>query len=393
MFFGKCPFNGAPRDPFKRKRKESPIAEVIFQGETIPMILRHGDVRQAAKDWQSLSSDAPCRVPIPSEEDKRNVRQLPLECDPPDHTDYRAIAEPFYLRAKDEKVIARVEALFEELLRAALAAPSVEIMGELALPAQSRALTYLLNVSETEADRWIKWGVHVFHGPDGARKGAELDDYLRAQIAQAAANPGDDFFSALHKARFRSRPLTPTEAMGFANVTFAAGRDTIIHTIACALGHLATNPKDFAFLKADPRRITHACEEFFRVFMPLNHIGRVCPARTNVHGFEVPPGGRVALSWASANFDETVFDQPDEVRLDRKPNSHVSFGFGTHLCLGAPHARLMLRTLLQKCVAMVERIELIDAVERVEKEESYERTLGYDSLTLRLRASRVSSPP
>ena len=62
----------------------------------------------------------------------------------------------------------------------------------------------------------------------------------------------------------------------------------------------------------------------------------------------VKPGQRVSLCFASANFDETVFENPEEVRLDRKPNPHVTFGFGPHLCLGAAHARLILRTLLKR---------------------------------------------
>ena len=81
-------------------------------------------------------------------------------------------------------------------------------------------------------------------------------------------------------------------------------------------------------------------EEFFRESStPLTHIGRVCPVDTEVRGIEVKAGGRVSLCWASANQDEAAFDSPEEVRLDRKPNPHMAFGIGTHVCLGAPHAR------------------------------------------------------
>ena len=79
---------------------------------------------------------------------------------------------------------------------------------------------------------------------------------------------------------------------------------------------------------------------------PLTHIGRVCPVATEVQGKLVPADGRMSLGWAAANFAPDVFDSPEEVQLDRKPNPHVAFGFGTHLCLGAPHARLLLRSLL-----------------------------------------------
>jgi len=374
-------------DPFQKARATTGVMQCPFHGENITMILRHEDVRKAAKDWQTFSSDAPFRVPIPSEEEVRTMRQLPIEVNPPEHTDYRAIVEPFFQRAKDPAMIALVEALIGSMLEEALRRDSIEIVNELALPVQSRALTYLLNVPASEGETWIGWGIHVFKVTGGEfKKGNVLEDYLHAQFDHAEANPGADFFSALVKAEYRGRRLTREECMGFANLAFAGGRDTIIHTISCALGYLAENPEALEFLRADPKRITLASEEFFRVFMPLTHIGRVCPADTDVNGVTVKAGDRISLAWASANFDETAFPQPDEVRLDRKPNPHLSFGFGTHLCLGAPHARLILRTLLKLCCDRVKRITILRAEERVEHETQFDRTLGYDSLVVKMEA-------
>jgi cytochrome P450 len=371
-------------DPFAAARNESGVLPCEFQGETVPMILRHEDVRRAAKDWQTYSSDAPFRVPIPSEEEFRTMRQLPIETNPPDHTEYRAIVEPFFLRAKDPAVIARVESLLGALLTEATGSDGVEIVREFALPLQSRALAILLNMPVEEAERWIGWGTHVFREGAGQQKGAALEDYLEQQFDRAAAQPGADFFSALTQATFRGRPLTREEMMGFANVTFAGGRDTIIFLISSVFGYLSRHPEALAFLREDPKRIVLAAEEFFRTFMPLTHIGRVCPVDTNVDGFPVKAGGRVSLCWASANLDETAFPHATEVRLDRKPNPHLSFGFGVHLCLGAPHARLLLRTLLQQCAERIDHVALIDAKDRVESEPAYRRQVGYESLTVRL---------
>lgn len=369
-------------DPFRGPRKTDGLLACEFQGESVPMILRHEDVRKAAKDWQTFSSDAPFRVPIPSEEDVRTMRQLPVETNPPDHTDYRSIVEPFFQRAKDPAMIAQVEALMDEMLGMALAHDSIEVVREFALPIQSRALAYLLNVPESEATIWIGWGIHVFR--DGASKGNILEAYLHQQLDRAAARPGDDFFSALTRATFRGRPLTREEMMGFGNLTFAGGRDTVIHTISAVLGYLAAHPEGFEFLRQDPSRITHAVEEFYRVITPLTHIGRVCPVETNVHGVTVQPGGRVSLCWASANQDEAAFDAPSEIRLDRRPNPHLAFGFGAHLCLGAAHARLLVRTLLQKCIERVGNFTVLAAKEHVESGERYQRVMGYEALTVKL---------
>lgn len=375
-------------DPFREHREKGPVLDATFQGQPVPMILRHEDVRAAAKDWKTFSSDAPFRVPIPSEEDVRSMRQLPVETDPPDHTDYRAIVEPFFRRAKEPGMIQDVEQLIEGMVADALRRVSIEVVREFALPLQSRALAFLLNVPVAEADVWIGWGTHVFKdGPDGQRKGAALESYLHQRLDQAAAYPGPDFFSALNQATFRGRPLTRTEMMGFANLTFAGGRDTVIHTVASVFAHLAAHPEALGFLREDPRRVVNATEEYYRVVSPLTHIGRVCPVDTQVHGAHVPAQSRVSLCWASANRDATVFDAPDEVRLDRKPNPHMAFGAGAHLCLGAAHARLILRSLMESLSRRVQLIEILESRDRVEAEASYERTVGYESLVVRLRPS------
>ena len=372
-------------DPFREAREQAGVLKSQIQGETVPMILRHEDVRRAAKDWKTFSSDAPFRVPIPSEEEVRSMRQLPIESDPPEHTDYREIAEVYFRRAKDPTVMAQVEALIANLLNDAIQQDSVEIVRSFALIVQSHALTYLLNMPESEAATWIGWGTHVFRdGGSGKKKGEALETYLQAQFDRALQNPGPDFFSALTQATYRGRALTREEMMGFANLAFAGGRDTIIYTIASVMAYLGRHPEALEYLREDPSRLVHAGEEFFRAFMPLTQIGRVCPVETNVHGAAVPAGGRVSLGWASANMDETVFECPAEVRLDRKPNPHLAFGFGTHLCLGAPHARLILRTLLQQCVAKVGRITVLEAKPHVEHGAEYERIIGYELLTVKL---------
>ena len=374
-------------DPFREKRRTEGVLGLPTDKEVIPMILRHEDVRRAAKDWKTFSSDAPFRVPIPSEEDVRTVRQLPIEVDPPDQTDYRKLVEPFFMRAKQPAFVARVEELTDRLLADALGRDSIEIVERFALPLQSKALAILLDVPESEADLFISWGIHVFHVADGERgvhKGAALERYLNEQFDRAAENPGDDFYGLLTKASFRGRPLTREEMLGFANLMFAGGRDTVIHSVACAIGYLAEHPEALEFLRADPDRIVHASEEFFRAYMPLTHIGRVCPVDTDVHGMQVKAGDRATLCWASANLDEEVFEAAEEVRLDRKPNPHVSFGFGAHLCLGAAHARTVMRVLLGLLCRRVSRVELISKCDRVEHTSAYDRQLGYESLVVRM---------
>ena len=377
-----CPFHNPknPTDPFREPRERDGVLVNNFQGKEIPLVLRHEDVRRVAKDWQTFSSDAPFKVPIPTEEDVRTVRQLPLEIDPPDQQAYREVVEPFFNRAKLPEVIAQMERLVDELVTAARERTSFEAVRDFAIPLQSRALAILLNVPDAEAAIWIGWGTHVFRDGNGTSKGAALEAYTNALLDRAAANPGDDLFSALTQTKFQGRPLTRQEMLGFCSIVFAGGRDTVINSITGILAHLAHTPADFEFLRADRKRIIGASEEFFRALSPVTHLARKCTRDTTVHGVSVPAGEFVTLCFSSANFDATVFDAPDEVKLDRRPNPHVAFGFGPHLCLGAAHARLIVRTLLNTLCDQVARIDVLEQTWKSETEPSYVRRLAAESL-------------
>ncbi len=380
-----CPFHNPtnPTDPFREPRERDGVLVNNFQGREIPMVLRHEDLRNAARDWRTFSSDAPFKVPIPTEEDVRTVRQLPLEVDPPEQQDYRALVEPFFNRAKLPEVIARMEMLVGELVTAVRDRDSFEAVREFAIPLQSRALAILLDMPDTEAKIWIGWGTHVFRDGDGASKGAALEAYTNALLDCAQAKPGSDFFSALTQAKIGDRPLTRQEMLGYCSIVYAGGRDTIINSITGIVAHLAHTPADFEYLRADRKRVIGASEEFFRVLSPVTHLSRQCTRDTEVHGVKVAAGEFVSLCFSSANFDATVFESPDEVKLDRRPNPHVAFGFGPHLCLGAAHARLVVRTLLNVLCDQVAKIDILEHTWKNEDEPSFTRQVAADRLEMK----------
>lgn len=370
-------------DPFREHRQKKGVLACPFQGEPVPMILGYKELRRAAKEWETFSSNAPFRVPIPSEETVRSVRQLPIETDPPDHTEYRAITEPFFKRPLLPDVIARIQELVSRMVDGALAREQIEVVSEFSLTLQAKALTILLDVPEAEADLWVEWGVRVFDVGDAKADGTYLERYLAQRLDAAAEAPGRDFFSALTRAEFRGRRLTREEQMGFANLAFAGGRHTVIHTVSTIINYIAGHLEALAFLRADARRIIPAVEEFVRIASPLTHIGRVCSQGALILGEQVPPGGRIALCWASANHDETIFEDPDMVKLDRMPNPHIGFGSGHHSCMGAAHARLLLRCLLSTLCEKVGRIDQLDVHRHMEQAAAYARCTGYDRLVAR----------
>lgn len=379
--------SAADRDPFAEPRRAGGVLLADFDGEPIPMILGHRAVRRAASDWERFSSDAPGRVPIPAETGVRSVRQLPIETDPPLHKAWRDLLKPVFLRPATPDYAARIEDLVARLLRPLLGQSETEIVRGFALPLQSIALTHLLGMPESAAEEWIGWGTHVFHdGTDSAAKGSVLDRYIRGRIAAALADPGDDFFGQMTRMRLEGRALTPAEMEGMANLAFAGGRDTVIAAVAQIIAFFADHRAELEAVCADPRRIAMAVEEFVRFTSPLTHIGRVCPQGAEVGAHAVAAGARVSLCWASANFDETVFDAPAEVRLDRMPNPHLGFGSGHHNCLGAAQARTILRALIRQLGEHTAAIELLAQEHGSESFGPVTRMVGYTSLKVRLHA-------
>jgi cytochrome P450 len=158
----------------------------------------------------------------------RKVRQLPIETNPPEHGEYREIVEPFFKKPREKEFVEAIRELISRMLAKVRGLESFELVGEFAVPLQSYALAHLLGLPESEAEEWIGWGSHVFRDVlEGEPDGTAVDAYIAKAIDRASG--GEDFFSALTVAEFRGRRLTREEISGFANLTFAGGRDTVIH--------------------------------------------------------------------------------------------------------------------------------------------------------------------
>lgn len=372
-----------PRDPFSEDRQQTGIKTVQAEEQTVPLVLRHNDVRKICKDTQTFSNDNPLMIVLHSEAEYRDVRQLPIETDPPDHTDYRALVEPIYRKPNQPEYQADMREMISTMVREAIGCEKLEAVREFAVPLQSRSLARLLGLPDSEADIWIDWGVHIFRDSELGSQGNTVDRYILAKFEEMSDSQADDFFSLLNRIDFRGRKLTLEEKHGFANMAFAGGRDTVIHTISSIIVYLAEHAEALTFLSQDDKRLKTATEEFVRFVSPVTVIARTCPHATSVLDQPVSAGERVGLCWPSANRDESVFDSPDQVVLDRAPNPHVGFGFGPHNCLGQHQTRVIVRSLLETLCEQVESIELHEAVPELEQESSYTRQVGYKSATVR----------
>jgi len=379
----KCPFH----DAFEKARLEKGLGNMDDQNDPVTMVLRFKDVKECAENHQTFQSGAtPGRIVVPSEVNIRDTRQIPFEVDPPLHGEYRALLEDWFRRPFQPEYD---QALFEQIDKLVLEMVQrdkpLEVVKEFALPLQSRALTLLLNIPLEESAVWIGWGTHVFRSDDNPLDGSKasiLYDYIDEQITKAIEQPGEDLYSTLLATDFQGRKLTREEVKGIMILTFAGGRDTIINSVTNTIAYFAENPASLQRIREEPRLAHKATEELIRYFSPLTHMGRVVTEDTQICGEAIKKDSRISLCWASANRDETVFENPNQVILDRRRNPHIAFGFSHHNCLGAHHARQLLKALLRALAKNVSSITIKDQKEHIEEWGSFNRKVGYHNITV-----------
>lgn len=370
-------------DPFGPARAAGGYAG-DFNGEVMPVLTRWRDVRAAARDWQRFSNDGPGRVPVPDETDIRSLRQLPIEIDPPAHGAYKDLVKDWFRRPlEDAGLAARIGTIARDRVTAALNAGPVEVVQAISLPVQSHALAALFGLPAEEGEVWTSWGFHAFktRGRNDPAKAAMLMTRIEGYVDAGRDGASETFFDHLASARLNGRPLTRDEKLGFSHVAFAGGRDTLIHSLSGAMWHLARAPADLERLRAEPELLLRATEEFVRFFAPLTHIGRICTRDDTVADVPRQKGERIALCWAAANFDDSTFADPLTLRIDRAQNPHVGFGAGDHACLGAAHARAVIRALLSAIVETVVGITLHEATPGTRDIGGIVRAQGFTRLT------------
>lgn len=187
--------------------------------------------------------------------------------------------------------------------------------------------------------------------PDPAEQQAHarMFEYGTALIAEKRAHPTDDLFSAVVNAALPDGDrMDDFELYVFFSLLFSAGAETTRNAIAGGLLALTENPGQLAALRTDAGLLPRAVEEIVRWTTPSSSKRRTATVRTSLGGHAIEPGQKVVFWEASANRDETVFENSQQFDISRDPNPHIGFGNGVHFCLGAGLARLEIRVLFEE---------------------------------------------
>jgi cytochrome P450 len=272
--------------------------------------------------------------------------------DPPDHRRLRNLVQKAFTPRTVEDLSGRVEKITEELLDAAARKPVVDLIADLALPLPLTIISEMLGVPEPERMRFRTLLARVL-GPATAHPVGFLLNYpnmvrlnrlLRRLVALRREQPGDDLVTALVQAEEDGDRLSEDELISMVFLLLFAGHETTVNLIGNGVLALLQHPAQLQLLRDRPELIDPAIEELLRFTNPVGTVSpRFAREDLEIAGVAIPKGSTLTLLIASANLDDTAFENAHQLVLTRDPNRHVSFGYGAHYCLGAPLARLEAR--------------------------------------------------
>ncbi len=297
--------------------------------------------------------------------------------DPPDHTRLRRLVMKAFTARRLEQMREGVRTLVNRLLDDMVASgDSADVIEDLARPLPVTVICDLLGVPQEDHKIFREWTQALVS--DATAKGDvldvygdQLDNYVAGLVAQRREEPTDDLLGALVYARDAGDKLTENELISIAGAgLLTGGVETVSSALPSFIFTLLTQPELLAQLRAQPEIMQSAVEELLR-YVPINTAAMFARYATEDVRFGdvvVRAGDPVLPALHAANRDPEVFANPDRVDLTRKPNPHVAFGHGAHLCIGAQLARLELQEALKAILERFPELRLADGREGVKWE-------------------------
>ena len=187
---------------------------------------------------------------------------------------------------------------------------------------------------------------------------AAYTEYMMGMIAARKAEPTDDLVSVLVHAEVEGSKLEDHQIVTEVLLLLIGGDETTRHTLSGGTRQLLRHPDQHERLKGDMDLLPNAIEEMLRWTAPVKNMARTVTADTEFHGTALKEGEKMILLFESANFDETVFSDPERFDITRYPNNHLAFGFGTHFCLGNQLARLELSLMQERLLKRLPDLRL-----------------------------------
>ncbi len=279
---------------------------------------------------------------------------IPHEADPPLHSRYRMLLNPMFA----PKNIAKLEDHIRQFARSRLLElrplGECDFVTDFAFEFPIRVFLELMGMPQEDMATFLEWEHAILRSStqepvsDALRK---ITAYLAQQCADRRENPRNDLISLAVESEIDGRKLTDDELMGFCFNLFVGGLDTVSTNMSNHFRHLAENPQDQDYLRANPDAIGDAIDEMMRAYAAVTTM-RLCKKDTRIGDVEMKAWDLVIMPTHLAANDPEAFPRPEVVDFARKPR-HVSFGYGPHLCIGMHLAKREMRIAMEEALAIL----------------------------------------
>ncbi len=346
-------------------RKESPV----FYDKDFPLwfgvqgtwhVFKNADIKHVFSNHQIFSSEY-----LPKVEDNYLDKAMSSN-DPPYHKKLRLLVSQAFTPKAMTDLQPWIEEYVDQLLDEVIKdSGEIEFVSDIAVPIPMQVIARLLGVPIKDHAMFKEWSFKIVKHPTNEAEAKEfieaqqgMAEYFRGVIKERSEKPENDIISQLLQVELDGEKLGMDELLGFCVVLMLAGNETTTNWLSSTILTLAQNPEVQEQLAQNPEEIPQALEEVLRLLSPAQYQTRIAKQDVLLGGETIKKGDIVAVWLGSANRDESVFENPDQFRLNRPNMDHVSFGHGIHFCLGAPLARVEAGVTIKKLLERIKNIRL-----------------------------------
>ena len=303
-------------------------------------VFRYDDVREVVTDFDTFSSTLTAGLGSSNEDSPIDLGETMIHRDPPEHERLRGVVDEYFQPGYLRKFSGDFEELAHQQLDRALAdGTEFDFAAEFAAPIPAIVIAEILGVPPGKRELLVKVG------PGGEQTLRELKEYITELIEKRKASPTDDILSEVIHATPDGRGMTEEEIYNFCSLLLLAGSQTTITLLTSSIW-MFTEHGLVPDIRTGAIDLEAAIEEVLRYQPPVHHVTRIATEDVGIGDTTIREGEQVVAWIGSAHRDSRQFDDPETFDPERKPNRHMAFGRGIHVCLGAPLARLEAQTVL-----------------------------------------------